>query len=83
MPLRKRAAAFATDPTSTQHKVIPVRVRECAPRELLKPIVFIDLVGLNKDKAAEVLLRGVKAGRQKPDRPVRVQSARCFLSERS
>jgi hypothetical protein len=31
------AAAFARDPTSTQRKLIPVRVRECAPEGLLKP----------------------------------------------
>jgi hypothetical protein len=65
------AAAFALDPTSTQRKLIPVRVRECAPEGLLKAIVFIDLVGLNKQEAAQVLLRGIKAGRQTPHRPVR------------
>jgi hypothetical protein len=65
------AASYATDPTSTQRRLIPVRVRECTPEGLLKPIVLIDLVGLDKEEAAKVLLAGIRAGRQTPYVPVR------------
>jgi hypothetical protein len=65
------AAAFALDPTSNQRRLIPVRVRACEPEGLLKVIVFIDLVDLNKDEAARALLRGIKAGPQAPSRPPR------------
>ncbi len=63
-------AAFAQDSMGTQRKLIPVRVRDCTPEGLLKTIVFINLVGLNRVEAARVLLRGIKAGRQRQP-PVR------------
>lgn len=63
-------ASFALDPASSERKLIPVRVQECMPEGLLKAIVFIDLVGLNKHEAAQVLLGGIKPGRQRPRRPV-------------
>jgi hypothetical protein len=65
------AAAFALDPTSNQRRLIPVRVRACEPEGLLKAIVFIDLVHLNKDEAARALLSGIKPGPQAPSRPPR------------
>jgi hypothetical protein len=65
------AAAFALDPTSNQRRLIPVRVRACEPEGLLKAIVFIDLVDLNKDEAARALLKGINAARQTPSRPPR------------
>lgn len=66
------AAAFALDPTSNQRRLIPVRVRACEPEGLLKAIVFIDLVDLNKDEAARALLSEIKAGPQaSPSRPPR------------
>jgi hypothetical protein len=40
---------------------IPVRVRECAPPGLLKPIVYIDLVGLSVAAAQAKFLAGVRA----------------------
>lgn len=74
------AAAFAVNPTGAQRKLIPVRVRDCAPEGLLKAIVFIDLIGLNKDEAVQVLLKAIKAGRQKPHRPVRFPVVRKVVS---
>jgi hypothetical protein len=60
------AAAFALDPSSSERRLIPVRVRACEPEGLLKAIVFIDLVDLGKDEAARTLLKGIQAGRQRP-----------------
>ncbi len=60
------AAAFAEDPTGEQGKLLHVRVRECKLEGLLKPIVYIDLVGLDEPKAKEALLEGIKRERAKP-----------------
>src|SRR5579859_7542908 len=53
------AAALVQDPTGEQGKVLPVRVRECTPKGLLAPIIYIDLVKLNKFAAQNTLLAGV------------------------
>ncbi len=45
------ASAFAADPTGAERKLVPVKVRGCAPSGLLKQIVQIDLVGLNVQDA--------------------------------
>ncbi|MEM9484320.1 MAG: tetratricopeptide repeat protein, partial [Cyanobacteria bacterium P01_F01_bin.116] len=50
------AAAFADDPTSLQRKVIPVRVGDCKPSGLLRPIVYVDLVDLEADDARQAIL---------------------------
>src|SRR5579883_1954163 len=42
------AAAFAADPTGNSRKLVPVRVRPCEMKGLLKAIVCIDLVGLEE-----------------------------------
>src|SRR5919202_6573357 len=63
------AAAFAEDPTSAQGVLLPVRVRPCDIPRLLKPIVYIDLVGLEADAAKEQLLAGIKREHAKPSRP--------------
>jgi hypothetical protein len=66
------AAAFANG------SLIPVRVRECELQGLLRPIIYIDLVGLGEQPARENLLdsiRQVLAGaageriKKKPDFP--------------
>lgn len=46
-PEAEWTAAFAKDPTNKNRTLIPVRVRECEPTGLLRPIVYIDLVGLS------------------------------------
>lgn len=75
------AAAFAEDPTGEQRKLVPVRVRDCDPRGLLKSIVYVNVVGLSEEASRTALLEGVKAGRGKPDEapgfPGRVASARA------
>ena len=54
------AAAFASDPTGQQRRLIPVRVRECALVGLLAQVVYIDLVGLTVEDARARLLEGIR-----------------------
>jgi hypothetical protein len=58
-PLAEWTAAFATDPACERGTLIPVRVRECQPDGLLRPIVYIDLVGLSVNDAREAFLNGI------------------------
>ena len=58
-PLAEWTAAFATDPACESGTLIPVRVRECKPDGPLKPIVYIDLVGLNVNEARKRFLDGI------------------------
>jgi tetratricopeptide (TPR) repeat protein len=60
------AAAFGQDPTSIHHRLLPVRVRRCKPDGMLANIVYIDLVGHNRETARKLLLDGVKTERTKP-----------------
>jgi len=57
------AAAFAADPAGNARKLVPVRVRPCEMKGLLKAIVYIDLVGMEEAAARRQLLEGVKEGR--------------------
>src|SRR5205823_5294259 len=57
------AAAFAQDPTGQQGKLVPVRVREVELTGVLRPIIYIDLVGRRYEDARNLLLRGVSDGR--------------------
>jgi N-acetylmuramoyl-L-alanine amidase len=59
-------AAFASDPTGTSGRLLPIRVRECEPEGLFGPIVYIDLVGLDDVTATRRLLEGVSRVRAKP-----------------
>jgi hypothetical protein len=62
------AAAFAQDPTGSEGRLLPVRVRKCKPRGLLAQIVYIDLVGLkDREQARQKLLEGIDLARAKPD----------------
>jgi hypothetical protein len=58
-------------------------VRECEPVGLLRPIVYIDLVGLNIDDARKVFLDGIQSvlnGKRKPTSVVeRTFGARTYL----
>ena len=64
------AAAFAKDPEGLKRSLVLVRVRECVPSGLLKPLIYIDLVGLDQDQARERLLGGASGQRAKPsERP--------------
>ena len=60
------AARFVEDSTGDERKLVPVRVRECELKGLLKPIVYIDLVDLPEAAAKNTLLDGVAEVRGKP-----------------
>lgn len=60
------ASAFSQDPQGRESTLVPVRVASCEVSGLLRQVVYIDLVGLSEDDAAERLLAGLEPGRNKP-----------------
>ncbi|MEN8447679.1 MAG: TIR domain-containing protein, partial [Cyanobacteria bacterium J06555_13] len=60
------AVAFAEDPKGVGRKIIPVRVQECEPKGLLRPIVYVDLVNLDEESARKSILDALP-DRLKPD----------------
>jgi tetratricopeptide (TPR) repeat protein len=60
------ATKFRLDPRGTHGLVLPVRVQECEVDGLLGSIVYIDLVGLDEQRAQDTLLAGVLRERVKP-----------------
>lgn len=62
-PESEWTAAFARDPIGKNRTLVPVRVRECKPDGLLKPVVYIDLVGLALQQAKERFLREIAASK--------------------
>lgn len=65
-PQPEWARFFAEDPTGSQRKLIPVRISDCDVDGFLRNIVYIDLVGCDKEESRERLRTGVKLGRAKP-----------------
>ena len=65
------AAASLRIPSGTQRRLLPVRVRACTLRGLLRPLLAIDLVALDEERAHEALLSGVRRERTKPPTPPR------------
>lgn len=63
------AAAFVQDPEGIKGTLIPVRVRDCKMKGLLKAIVYIDFIGLEERIARQALLTGVRYKRSKPLKP--------------
>ncbi len=62
------AAAFRQDPRGEEQRLVPVRVKPCAPDSLLGTIVYEDLVGVeDADEARDKLLTAVLSQRRKPD----------------
>jgi hypothetical protein len=79
------AAAFADDPQSLERKLIPVRVKECKPEGMLRPIVYVDLVGLSEPEAKQTLLDALQQRakpEQKPAFPEMGESGVIPASER-
>ncbi|MBD1854027.1 MULTISPECIES: tetratricopeptide repeat protein [Leptolyngbya] len=62
------AAAFVQDPKGKNRTLIPVRVEACELTGLLRALVYMDLVGVAKAEAQELLLRAVSDERTKPSR---------------
>lgn len=60
-PQAEWTAAFAKDPIGQNRTLIPIRVRECEPGGLLRPIVYIDVVGLGENQAKEKVLTEIQA----------------------
>jgi len=60
------SSAFAIDPTGESGTLLPVRVTPTTVPPLLKPRVFIDLVGCTEETARQRLLHGVRFERAKP-----------------
>lgn len=60
-PEAEWTAAFARDPTGAQRTLILVRVRDCDIPELLRPLVYIDLCGLNAVQARDRFVSEIKA----------------------
>jgi hypothetical protein len=52
-------SVFLADPTSTQRRLVPVRIEPCDLAGLLGPIVPIDIMNLNESEARKQLLDGI------------------------
>jgi tetratricopeptide (TPR) repeat protein len=59
-------AAVAADPTGEQGLLLLVRVRECELKGLLRPFVYVDLVGLGEEAAKAALVAAAARKRAKP-----------------
>lgn len=62
-------AAFAQDPSGDRKTLIPIRVRKCELKGLLRQIIYLDIVGLDETAARQILIKGIFAARAKPERP--------------
>jgi hypothetical protein len=62
------AAAFSEDPQGLERKLVPVVIRQCETRGLLKPLVHINLVGVDESRASALLMDGLNKGRSKPSK---------------
>ena len=61
------ATAFTADPTGTGRQLIPIRVEPCKPDGMLRPLIYVDLVGITDEHEAVVrILDGVRVCRGKP-----------------
>ena len=60
------ATVFRRNPKGEHGLLVPVRVRKCDVEGLLGPIIYIDLVDLDEDKASKTLLVGIQHERTKP-----------------
>src|SRR6266542_5173768 len=60
------AAAFAQDPTGERGALVPVRVAPVELTGLLRPIIYIDLVGRDEVTARDALIQGIRFDRGRP-----------------
>lgn len=60
------AAAFANDPLSVDRKLLPIKVKECNPSGLLRPLQYVSFVGISEAEARQRLLESLK-DRVKPE----------------
>lgn len=59
-------AAFAKDPSGEKSLFVPIRIDDCEPEGLLKPIHYINLFGLNEKEAEERIKQINRNGRKRP-----------------
>ena len=45
------SAALTMDPTGKRRQLLPIRVKPCAPAAILRPIAYVDLVGVVESEA--------------------------------
>jgi hypothetical protein len=76
-PEAEWTAKLATDPTGERHTVIPVRIQECEPGGLLRPIPYIDLVGLEVKAARAKFLNEISAAMAGGPKPPRRSSGKA------
>lgn len=62
-------AALRRDPEGFKRQVIPLRVEDCPPPELLATVVSVDLFDLPEDEAARRLLAAVDAALGRRTKP--------------
>lgn len=55
-------AAYLTDPSGKDGKIVPFVVRSCAPPPLAKRLVWENLMGLDPAKEKEAILRAIRGG---------------------
>lgn len=63
------AAAFARDPTGAKKRLVLIRVKPCEVKGLLRQVVYIDIVGLDIERAGQCILdqlAGKSAGGKAP-----------------
>ena len=63
-------AALAKDPVGRTAAVVPVRIVDFEPPDLLRSRVYVDLAGLEEETARRRLIEGVKASRAVRTKPV-------------
>jgi tetratricopeptide (TPR) repeat protein len=63
------AAAFANDPQGLAQTLIPIRVRDCKPTGLLRPLIYVDLVELSEQDARQAVLGAMQARAKPPQKP--------------
>ncbi|MGO9896920.1 MAG: TIR domain-containing protein, partial [Bryobacteraceae bacterium] len=63
------SAAFARDPAGERGMLLPVRVENCDPGDLIGRMGFVDLVGLDEVAARDRLLRHIMQARAKASSP--------------
>ncbi|KPM56380.1 hypothetical protein ACG83_13290 [Frankia sp. R43] len=59
-------AVWAADPTGAERRLVVVRLEDCPRPELLRPLIGLDLFGLDDETARKRLLGAAAAGRRKP-----------------
>ena len=66
-------SALAKDPIGESSTVVPVRIVECDPPDMLRTRVYVDLAGLDENNARTRLIEGIhasRAARRKPSEAV-------------